>query len=627
MARLTLTNNPGVHSLILEREVAAGYADYDVASRDGLWLAAHRKLRCPIQNCRCFADGDFVASAGTLIYKTGIGESALLQLYGDFTGDVDAVRQEALGSYMVALKKGSRTVVFTDEYETFQVYYYLRDRTWVVGNSLAAVAIGARTIQTLEVNALALLEKAFTNAIIGNETVFQHVYKLLGSECLEIDSQNESAIVSRLPRARSGGLHEGWSVDELAEEFAGTLRSIAEVFARVFADIRIMSTGGIDNRMLLAALLANGARPGLLFGVGDSVLTNTRDEDLQVNRAYAKAFGLRLHLMDWGTDKRDITRDWCVLFAKYGFYMSIYPGSVGLFRGLVSGVPGTPDCILDGYFGETIRNRPWMESLGGESTIRWSTLLLNAWFGGRKHDMKCALGPWFHELLAHMGAELARRTEEMGIERCDGGYNLGDLHKVYGLWFRDAHASLTNLTNLALPSCSPLGEPALQRNALSVPLAHRTRDRFALKVIEKLDKRLLGIPFFSHGSMMALDRRKLELHPQSASVVHARISEIVRGLGVRGQAYQAVRRAYWTAKKCSGQRPGVAKSRQEQLEAQFLLRQVEDIIRREQGRAGLNLVNPRGYIGNPSHLAHYASFLWCINRVMALPGSKVRSGV
>ncbi len=98
MARLTLTNDLGLHSLILEREKTAGYQDYEDVSHDSLWLAVHRKRRFAVQNYCSFLNGDFVASAGTLIYKGRIGQQALKQLYDDFGGGIEGVRQNALGN-------------------------------------------------------------------------------------------------------------------------------------------------------------------------------------------------------------------------------------------------------------------------------------------------------------------------------------------------------------------------------------------------------------------------------------------------------------------------------------------------------------------------------------------------
>ena len=93
MERLILTNDHSTLSTVKK----AGYTDYDEGESGNLRWVVHRKRRFPVQNYKSFPNGDFVASAGTLIYKTKIGEEALVQLYADFNGgDVHRIRGSAL---------------------------------------------------------------------------------------------------------------------------------------------------------------------------------------------------------------------------------------------------------------------------------------------------------------------------------------------------------------------------------------------------------------------------------------------------------------------------------------------------------------------------------------------------
>ncbi len=484
----------------------------------------------------------------------------------------------------------------------------------MIANSLKAVAIAAHTVETLRVNELALLEKAFTNAIIGNDTFFPRIHKLLGSECLEINLKNGSMHINPIAYVRYRWDVAQRKIDELAEEFAGLLRSIICDMAGTFSDIRIMSTGGIDNRMLLASLLAVGAKPGLIFVVGDSILTSTMNEDLVVNQIYARRFGLDLHVMDWRTIRGDITRYWDILFSNYGFYMSIYLGSLGFFRELESVIPGTPDHILTGYFGETVRCRPWLEYFEDGDVFSIDKFMDAGWLDGRERVVEQMLGTRYVEQREYVRNKIIQYGDRRGIERDGRFYCTRDFYMLYDSWYRrDADVPVVNLANLFVPSCLPLSYAALHGRSFDIPLSYRKHDRFSLKVTEKLDRRLLDIPFFSHRRWMYLDHATFELRPRISAVsVADKISKFFKKAGLHGNTYQAFRDA-WMATLAP------AKVRREHVEVKELRKQIGRIVRSEQEKANLKLVDPSACLADIEHLACYGAYLYCINRIMDIP--------
>jgi hypothetical protein len=604
MALLTLTNDPGLHASLVERNKRAGYVGCDDVSQNGLWLAAHRKRRFPVQNYKSFPNGDFVACAGTLIYKGQIGEQALEQLYDDFSGDMEGVRQNALGNYMIAVKHGSTVFVFVDKYEVLQAYYYAKAGIWVVANSLSAVAVAAQSVDALQINELALVEKAFSNAILGSDTFFRRIHKILGYEYLRIDVRDSAMQVIPIPYERHRWHVAGRTIDQLAEEFASSLRDVMGKIAEAFSDIRVMCTGGVDNRMLLAGLLSIGARPGLIYGVGNSVLTNTRNEDLEICKRYAARFGLDLHVMNWKSDKKDISKYWDRLFRVYGFYGKMYGGNRSFFREFEEAIPGNPECILPGYFGETIRCRPWLECYRDSSfTI---DQLLDRYLDGGGADLQAALGARYTELRDYVRNKLLQYGDRIGIEREGERYPVQSFYILYdSLYRRDADVITSDAINLCTCSLLPLSIYNLHELSFDLPLEYRKNDRFILKVIEKLDSRLLDIPFFSHCRTMGFNRNGFQLRPTSSAV---RASELLKRLGLHGT--QKALRRIWLATI------GDAKSASEDTAGTELRKQTEVIIYREQKRASIEPFDLADYNGDIRALVNYAAYLYHINQII-----------
>jgi len=512
------------------------------------------------------------------------------------------VRQNALGNYMIAIKQGSTVFVFVDKYEVLQAYYYSEPGTWLVANSLSAVAVAAHSVNALQINELALVEKTFFNAILGSDTFFRHIRKILGSEFLQIDVRGGAMQAVPMPYERHHWHVAGRTVDQLAEEFASSLRDVMGSIAKVYSDIRVMCTGGVDNRLLLAGLLSVGARPGLIYGVGNSVLTSTRNEDLEICKRYAERFGLDLHVMDWRSDKKDISMYQDQLFRKYGFYSRIYGGSIGFFREFEGAIPGNPECILPGYFGETIRCRPWLEHCR-DSSFTIDELLDRNLDGA---DLRRVLGARYTKLREYMRHQLLQHGDRVGVERDGERYPLQSFYILYdSLYRRDADVVTSNSTNLFCCSVLVLSLYNLHELSFDLPLEYRKGDRFILKVIEKLDGRLLDIPFFSHRRTMKLDRGTFQLRPTSPAV---RASELLRRLGLHGT--QKALRRIWLATI------GDAKSATENREGRELRKQIELIIYREQKRANIEPFVLANYNGNIGSLMNYAVYLHHINQII-----------
>ncbi|MGL5058021.1 MAG: hypothetical protein ACRC6A_11750 [Fusobacteriaceae bacterium] len=71
------------------------------------------------------------------------------------------------------------------------------------------------------------------------------------------------------------------------------MKKQSEMVVKNYKNVATNMTGGLDSRMVLASYLAIGAKPILLYGIGNSFSTNTYKEDLKIK------YNLELIIMNW----------------------------------------------------------------------------------------------------------------------------------------------------------------------------------------------------------------------------------------------------------------------------------------------------------------------------------------
>src|SRR5690606_27524375 len=130
-----------------------------------------------------FENQDYCFVIGTCIYKGVVGEKAVRQLYQDFSGEIEAVRDASLGNYAVLIRKHGQITIFVDKYQVFNLYYSNVNGRWVVTNSLSAIACSA---ELNRIDEYALLEESMLVGSIGEQTIFSDVKRLQGYQVIRI---------------------------------------------------------------------------------------------------------------------------------------------------------------------------------------------------------------------------------------------------------------------------------------------------------------------------------------------------------------------------------------------------------------------------------------------------------
>lgn len=222
---------------------------------------------------------DFVAAAGTPVYKGELGEAALLRLLADFRSPFEDWNS-LTGHFALLVRKGGRTALLTGYFGAFQLFH---DAAFdVVSTSfLSALA----SLDRLRLDPQGVYEFAFNVFPTGNDTVVEEVKRLGPDVQVELGRELVRHPVAKpLPAQVDDG-----PLDARVAEAARRLRALAEPFVRAYGNkVQCPLSGGLDSRLALAVLRDAGSRPHVyVYGPPDS-------DDVQIAKAIGQAEGFEV---------------------------------------------------------------------------------------------------------------------------------------------------------------------------------------------------------------------------------------------------------------------------------------------------------------------------------------------
>ncbi|WP_315761463.1 hypothetical protein [Sphingomonas sp. Y38-1Y] len=226
---------------------------------------------------------DLIAVAGTLTFDGRIGAAALAGLLDSYRGgDPDWSRLG--GQFSALIVKDGRAFVFCDWFAAHQLHHDIADTLFSTSLTAALVSIPRLTFDTQGV-----YEYAFNVVPIGDDTVFAELKTLGPGIVAELTADG---IVRRShPRPLPDIASDEPIADRLArhrDALSKTLTAHLGHFRTVHAPL----SGGLDSRLLLAGLRAEGVDPALyVYGTRD-------DEDVVIAEAMAAELGFGVEWVD-----------------------------------------------------------------------------------------------------------------------------------------------------------------------------------------------------------------------------------------------------------------------------------------------------------------------------------------
>lgn len=223
---------------------------------------------------------DFVAVAGTLTCDGKLGAAALEALL-----DMDAPDWSRIGGQFVALvHRAGKTRLFTDYFGAFQLFHDAEMRFFSTSLLGAAAAL-----PRLSFDPQGVYEFAFNVVPIGDDTVFAEL-KMLGPDrvaTLAADGVSLETVSKPLPSLEKLPLAERIAAHR--DRLMAVVSSHVEAFGdKVYCPL----SGGLDSRLVLAALRAAGCTPNV-YVYGDE-----GSADVRIARRIAAAEGFAIDWLD-----------------------------------------------------------------------------------------------------------------------------------------------------------------------------------------------------------------------------------------------------------------------------------------------------------------------------------------
>lgn len=504
MAKIIVSTNNVLIEKLIDKNVKSGFKNYKKLNCDEFTLVVFEKKINPVDNF-FQADGDgFIATAGTLFYNDSIGTDALKKAYNDFDGDVRKIQSNLIGNFLVVILKFGKLYFFTDTYQVIKSYYSIVENDWLVSNSLDDVALLNTNIE-MDVDEL-IIESLMVSSI-GENTMIKNVKKLMGYQCLQFTLGDLKVIDIGFEKMKFD--LDALSIDEIALKYSDMAKKYFKVIAKNFPQhVGIHQTGGLDNRTVLAGFLNENVKPLLMYGVGDSALTNTKDNDLEICKQYKSNLNLDLYIMDWkdGADKNNTRLK--KMFQQQGFYYSIYGGSEGFINSYELNRPSYPKFMECGYFLENLRMREFAEEMEGSLTLEQfiDQYLLSGSYGINKNSK-------IKDLKTVRKILIETFRKQIGIYNIDvkDGITKENFDEIRWIHARHTDSLMVNFLNQYTCSMAIFSQQDLHDFPFSIKADHKIKAKFQLKVIEKTHNKLLDFPFFSHCRLHKFDTSTFQL--------------------------------------------------------------------------------------------------------------------
>lgn len=450
-------------------------------------------------------DENWICSAGTIIYNGRLGEAALRDCYLDFvTAGISAVQSKAIGHYAIAIRENNQVTIFTDPQGSLSLYYCDTGSFWFASNSLdvCASALSQRKIDSTK-----LLVNVLQSSLQGEGTFYSNVKRLFGTQLIRIDLGSGALRVEHIHSSASALSWNSPSMQDSIDQYKQEVRSIFGELTAV-GSIGLLGTGGIDSRTVLAALLDQKANLQLMYGVGNSRLTDYDAGDLDIAKALAKLYNFPFLQLDWSGNQPHSEETLQELFRSYGFNYEIHGAPESFLRAFNGGISPYPKLFLGGRGPALSNSKPWELS---QACFPFDDLIADGmrFTGGSVEKSRCIVCKAAYRSVIATDVRTSLRCAEMDYP--ENGASLEAFVKAKLFLYIRADSRFLNFANEFGHYIEPFLMKKLHDPLLSVPLKYRVKDEFQIRLIHSLEPSLIEIPLYAGWSPARIDRDTFRL--------------------------------------------------------------------------------------------------------------------
>jgi hypothetical protein len=435
-----------------------------------------------------------------MIYQERLGEEALRKCFSDFmTTGVSTVQLTAVGHYALAIKHGDEITIFTDPQGALNLYYLGTASFWFVSNSLD---LCARGLPDRKIEATKLLVAALQTSLPGEDTFYSNIKRLFGTQLIRINLRSKAFSVERIPKPAS---NLSWDLPTIQEAVIQYKQEVRAVFRElsVLRPIGLFGTGGMDSRTILAGLLDQQMSLTLMYGIGNSRLTDYDTRDLDIVQTFAKLYDIPFKQLDWSGNQPYTGKRLQEMFQRYGFPGEIYGASESFLRTFDGGISPYPNLFLGGYSPAFTNTKPW-ELI--QASFTFEDLIADAMHfqGGTVEGSKCIADKG--EYRSVFAREVKSGLRCAGIDYPDTGASL-EMFVTAKLFLNiRAESRFLNLANEFGHYIAPFLMKRLYDPLVSIPSKYRAKDEFQLRLIHALEPTLVDAPLYTSIGPARIDR-------------------------------------------------------------------------------------------------------------------------
>ncbi len=448
-----------------------------------------------------------------------------------FTGFV----RRARGNFMVFAEHGDELFVAADRLGTYPLFYYDGD-PFLLSNSVFLIedALGL-----LDVDLSPNLELFGWEATLLNcwfdQTGFEEV-RLFPIGAIAVASPSGVRFVEPpLTDLLYSDLPFDELIDAAADEILENVRALAGGdFTHRVCDL----TGGLDSRLVLAALLREGVEDRFAYGTSGAY----PNPDVNVARMLRQRFGLT-RAVNAHPPNRDLS-----LLDRTRSYLASTFGTYTMLMNVGVDAPPSKDVLrLHGGLGETFR-RAYTAALGSSTTSRMQPFYAEIDSRGHllapevRKEQKAAVGEW------------SKALEAEGV----GG---GDLLDVAYIAHRNRyHFGLTwRAGNISRSSFHPLYSPAAIQAAYALPIEERNTNRVGYELMRRFCPELVELPFAVKGWPDSIHQGVAPITRKSAKLFHEAPDPTVRLFPPKSRSRESHSTSAWELEvRRSGLHPKLA---------------------------------------------------------------------
>ena len=512
MGKILLSNSTTIFNKMHESYQKIGFRISFFESEEKRNISCYKKIYIDNENVWYAEDGTAVISVGTFIYKNEIGSKALNLFYRDFQKEGIEARKRADGIFALCIHNKNKDLIFTDIDGKYAIYYYMDDDKYIVSCSYAHI----QEYVHMPVNEYAMMEYSMQECIWGKDTPIKNIYRLESDQLL-ICKENLKVVEDASGQICVGLIEEkSGSIDNLCKY----MREKADCYNKLFEKRSVCMTGGLDTRVVLAAMISKQEKSSIISWQGRGHVFNSQLEDRVCCKNISEKCGLPFKTVEFEPFYK-MCED-SVYYERMGELAFIYGGNK-TYQQLMENGNGS-DYMTFGFFGESLRSNDALDKV------------YHTPFSMEEYVDKFYLKGQYKTFVENWDVYRDYVLKKIKMRAIKLGINIDNMTQKECMlldYYRRVRCDTdqAKIANIYRYSTLLSGEPLVRLESLRISYNQKSKAHVQLQCIQNMRPDLMEIPVFSHCRYYPINKKILEIEMNAKQEKIIRLKDQVDQLG------------------------------------------------------------------------------------------------